>query len=131
MFEEAARRSVSRDNVVKAAATRADYTPRTYMLRSFLRCEACGLRMHGRDCHGVSNYVCETARRQATLVAPEHLPVPPARTGRKGRKVPSAFPPGGSDIQPPDLNATPLWRTPGQSGPGEVRERDTLGADQG
>ena len=72
MFEEAARRSVSRDNVVKAAAARADYAPRTYLLRSFLRCGACGLRMHGRERHGVSYYVCETARRQATLVAPEH-----------------------------------------------------------
>jgi Recombinase len=33
MFEEAARRSVSRDNVTKAAAARADYAPRTYLLR--------------------------------------------------------------------------------------------------
>jgi Recombinase zinc beta ribbon domain len=72
MFEEAARRSVSRDNITKAAAARADYAPRTYLLRSFLRCGACGLRMHGRERHGVSYYVCETARRQATLVAAEH-----------------------------------------------------------
>ena len=72
MFEEAARRSVSRDNVVKAAAARADYAPRTYLLRSFLRCGACGLRMHGRERHGVSYYVCETARRQVTLVSAEH-----------------------------------------------------------
>jgi site-specific DNA recombinase len=72
MFEEAARRSVTRDNVMKAAAARADYAPRTYLLRSFLRCGACGLRMHGRERHGVSYYVCETARRQATLVAAEH-----------------------------------------------------------
>jgi hypothetical protein len=28
--------------------------------------------MHGRQRHGVSYYVCETARRQATLVAAEH-----------------------------------------------------------
>lgn len=34
MFEEAARRSGSRDNVVKAAAARADYAPRTYLLRA-------------------------------------------------------------------------------------------------
>ena len=72
MFEEAARRSVSRDNVVKAAAARADYAPRTYLLRSFLRCGACGLRMHGRERHGVSYYVCETARRQVTFVSAEH-----------------------------------------------------------
>jgi hypothetical protein len=72
MFEEAARRSVSRDNVVKASRTRADYAPRTYLLRSFLRCGACGLPMHGRERHGVTYYVCETTRRQTTLVAPEH-----------------------------------------------------------
>jgi hypothetical protein len=28
--------------------------------------------MHGRQRHGVAYYGCETARRQATLVAPEH-----------------------------------------------------------
>jgi len=72
MFEEAARRSVARDNVVKAARARADYAPRTYLLRSFLRCGACGLRMHGRERHGVSYYACETTRRQATLVGPDH-----------------------------------------------------------
>jgi site-specific DNA recombinase len=72
MFEEAARRSVSRDNVVKATRARADYAPRTYLLRSFLRCGACGLRMHGRERHGVSYYACETTRRQAALVAPDH-----------------------------------------------------------
>jgi hypothetical protein len=72
MFEEAARRSVSRDNVVKAAKARSDFKPRTYLLRSFLRCGACGLRMHGRERHGVSYYACETSRRQAPLVAPEH-----------------------------------------------------------
>jgi site-specific DNA recombinase len=72
MFEEAARRSVARDNVTKAANTRADYPPRTYLLRSFLRCGACGLRMHGRERHGVAYYTCETARRHATLVAAEH-----------------------------------------------------------
>jgi len=70
MFEEVARRSVARDNVTKAARTRADYAPRTYLLRSFLRCGACGLRMHGRERHGVAYYTCETARRHATLVAP-------------------------------------------------------------
>jgi hypothetical protein len=72
MFEEAARRSVSRDNVVKAAAAHADFAPRTYLLRSFLRCGACGLRMHGRERLGVIYYTCQASRRQATLVAPEH-----------------------------------------------------------
>jgi site-specific DNA recombinase len=72
MFEEALRRAVSRDNVVKASAARADYAPRTYLLRSFLRCGACGLRMHGRERLGVIYYTCQASRRQATLVSPDH-----------------------------------------------------------
>jgi hypothetical protein len=81
MFEEGARRSVARDNVVKAARARPDYAPRTYLLRSFLRCGVCGLRMHGRRRHGVAYYACETARRQATLVAPR-APEDGPRQGR-------------------------------------------------
>jgi hypothetical protein len=87
MFEKAARRSVARDNVVKAARTRLDYTPRTYLLRSFLRCGACGLRMHGRARHGVSYYACETARRHAPLVAPEHPRMVYVREDRAAERV--------------------------------------------
>jgi site-specific DNA recombinase len=87
MFEEAARRSVSRDNVVKAAKARSDFKPRTYLLRSFLRCGACGLRMHGRERHGVSYYACETSRRQAPLVAPEHPKMVYVREDRAVERV--------------------------------------------
>jgi hypothetical protein len=54
---------------------------------TFLRCGACGLRMHGRERHGVSYYVCETARRQATLVAAEHPKVIYVREDRAVARV--------------------------------------------
>lgn len=72
MFEEVARRSVARDNVTKVPGPVPTTPHRTYPLRSFLPCGACGLRMHGPERHGVAYYTCETARRHTTLVAAEH-----------------------------------------------------------
>src|SRR6266542_1011344 len=87
MFEEAARRGVARDNTTKAARGREGYAPRTHLLRSFLRCGVCGLRMLGQYRHGVAYYVCQASRRQSTLLAPGHPRTVYLREDRAVEKV--------------------------------------------
>ena len=71
MFEEAARRSVSRDNAVKAARARENYAPRTYLLRlpplrGVLPSDA------RAGAPRVAYYTSGISRRQVTLTSPEH-----------------------------------------------------------
>jgi hypothetical protein len=70
MFDKANLTAINRDNVTKAKDDHEDYRKHTYVLRSFLRCGLCGLRMHGNVRSGRNGafYTCELNRRQASLV---------------------------------------------------------------
>jgi hypothetical protein len=60
--------------VTKAAEGHDDYRKHTYVLRSFLKCALCGLRMHGKMRRGRNTvyYTCEINRRHAALVPEDH-----------------------------------------------------------
>jgi site-specific DNA recombinase len=48
MFDRANVTAIKRNNVTKAAEGHEAYRKHSYVLRSFLRCGICGLRMHGK-----------------------------------------------------------------------------------
>lgn len=75
LFDRANLTAMRRDNITKAAEGHEPYRKHLYVLRSFLRCGICGLRMHGKMRRGRNSpyYTCELNRRQSSLV-PEHHP---------------------------------------------------------
>ena len=89
MFDRANLTAIKRDNATKAAEGHEEYRKHTYVLRSFLRCGICGLRMHGNVRRGRDGayYTCELNRRQASLVPEEHPRTVYLREDRAGEKV--------------------------------------------
>ena len=89
MFDRANAAAVKRDNVTKSARGHGDYRKHTYVLRSFLRCGICGLRMHGKVRRGRSSayYTCEISRRQSALVPEGHPRTVCLREDKAGEKV--------------------------------------------
>jgi hypothetical protein len=89
MFDRANVAATKRDNVTKAAEGHEDYRKHTYVLRSFLRCGVCGLRMHGkmRRGHNYAYYTCEVNRRQSGLVPDDHPRMVYMREDKAGEKV--------------------------------------------
>ena len=89
MFDRANVTAIKRDNVTKAAEGHDEYRKHTYVLRSFLRCGICGLRMHGNVRRGRNGayYTCELNRRQASLVPEEHPRTVYLREDKAGEKV--------------------------------------------
>ena len=59
------------------------------LLRSFLRCGLCGLRMHGNVRKGRNGayYTCELNRRQSSLVPEDHPRAVYLREDKAGEKV--------------------------------------------
>ena len=89
MFDRANLTGVKRDNVTKAAAGHEEYRKHSYVLRSFLRCGLCGLRMHGKVRRGRKSayYTCEINRRQGALVPEDHPRMVYLREDQAGEKV--------------------------------------------
>ncbi len=89
MFDWANLTAIKRDNVTKARDGHEDYRKHTYVLRSFLRCGLCGLRMHGNVRRGRNGayYTCELNRRQASLVPENHPRTVYLREDKAGAKV--------------------------------------------
>ena len=87
MFDQALLRAARNDNAARAAASHEAYRTRTYLLRSFVRCGLCGLRMHGKNRRGISYYVCDSLRRPAGLVPENHPPSVYLREDKGGQKV--------------------------------------------
>jgi DNA invertase Pin-like site-specific DNA recombinase len=89
MFDRANATAVKRDNVTKAAEGHADYRKHTYVLRSFLKCALCGLRMHGKRRRGrnYAYYTCEVSRRHSGLVPEDHPRMVYLREDKAGEKV--------------------------------------------
>jgi site-specific DNA recombinase len=89
MFDRANVTAIKRDNVTKAAEGHEDYRKHTYVLRSFLRCGICGLRMHGKIRRGrnTAYYTCEINRRHSGLVPEDHPRMVYLREDKAGEKV--------------------------------------------
>ena len=89
MFDKANLTAIKRDNVTKAKDGHEDYRKHTYVLRSFLRCGLCGLRMHGNVRRGRNGayYTCELNRRQSSLVSEGHPRAVYLREDKAGEKV--------------------------------------------
>jgi site-specific DNA recombinase len=89
MFDKANLTAIKRDNVTKARDGHEDYRMHNYVLRSFLRCGLCGLRMHGNMRRGRNGayYTCELNRRQSSLVAEDHPRAVYLREDKAGEKV--------------------------------------------
>jgi site-specific DNA recombinase len=89
LFDKAILTATRRDNVTKAKDGHEEYRKHTYVLRSFLRCGICGLRMHGNVRRGrsVAYYTCELNRRQASLVPDGHPRAVYLREDKAGEKV--------------------------------------------
>jgi site-specific DNA recombinase len=89
IFDKANLTAIKRDNVTKAAEGHEDYRKHTYVLRSFLRCGLCGLRMHGNVRRGRNGayYTCELNRRQSSLVPEDHPRAVYLREDKAGEKV--------------------------------------------
>jgi site-specific DNA recombinase len=89
MFDRANATAVKRDNGTKAAEGLADYRKHTYVLRSFLKCALCGLRMHGKMRRGrnTAYYTCEVYRRHSGLVPEDHPRMVYLREDKAGEKV--------------------------------------------
>ena len=89
MFDRANATAIKRDNVTKAAEGHEDYRKHTYVLRSFLRCGLCGLRMHGKIRRGrnSADYTCEINRRHSGLVPEDHPRMVYLREDKAGEKV--------------------------------------------
>jgi site-specific DNA recombinase len=89
MFDRANVTAIKRDNVTKAAEGHEEYRKHTYVLRSFLKCALCGLRMHGKVRRGRNSayYTCEINRRHSRLVPENHPRMVYLREDRAGEKV--------------------------------------------
>ncbi len=89
MFDRANATGVKRDNMTKAAQGHEDYRKHTYVLRSFLKCALCGLRMHGKMRRGRNSayYTCEINRRHSGLVPEDHPRMVYLREDKAGEKV--------------------------------------------
>jgi len=89
MFDRANVTAIKRDNVTKAAEGHDEYPKHNYVLRSFLHCGICGLRMHGNVRRGRDGayYKCELNRRQASLVPEDHPRTVYLREDGAGEKV--------------------------------------------
>jgi site-specific DNA recombinase len=88
LFDRANLTAIKRDNVTKAASGQEDYRKHVYVLRSFLRCAICGLRMHGKVRRGkTAYYTCEVNRRQAGLVPEDHPRMVYLREDQAGEKI--------------------------------------------
>lgn len=69
IFEQAVRQGIRNSNGAKRPSAEQ---PKAFLLRSFVRCSLCGLRMVGNRRRGVHYYLCEARRRPVTLVADDH-----------------------------------------------------------
>ena len=89
MFDLANTTAIKRDNVTKAAEGHEEYRKHTYVLRSFLKCALCGLRMHGKLRRGRKSayYTCEINRRHSGLVPDNHPRMVYLREDKAGEKV--------------------------------------------
>ena len=89
MFDRANATAIKRDNVTKSAEGHEDYRKHTYVLRSFLKCALCGLRMHGKMRRGRNSayYTCEVNRRHSGLVPEDHPRMVYLREDKAGEKV--------------------------------------------
>ncbi len=89
MFDRANATAIKRDNVTKAAEGHDDYRKHAYVLRSFLKCALCGLRMHGKMRRGrnTAYYTCEINRRHSGLVPEDHPRMVYLREDKAGEKV--------------------------------------------
>jgi Recombinase zinc beta ribbon domain len=75
--------------VTKAKGGHEDYRKHTCVLRSFLKCGVCGLRMHGNVRRGRKGayYTCALNRRQSSLVPEDHPRAVYLREDKAGEKV--------------------------------------------
>jgi site-specific DNA recombinase len=75
--------------VPKARDGHEDFRKHTYVLRSFLRCGLCGLRMHGKVRSGRNGayYTCELNRRHSGLVPEDHPRMVYLREDKAGEKM--------------------------------------------
>lgn len=88
MFEKAILAGTRRDNALQKAKAHEDYRKRSYVLRSFLRCGVCGLRMDGHYRNGVYYYRCDASKRRHRSLVPEDHPASVyLREDRAGEKV--------------------------------------------
>jgi site-specific DNA recombinase len=89
MFDRANVTAIKRNNVTKAAEGHEQYRKHTYVLRSFLRCGICGLRMHGKVKRGrnFAYYSCDINRRQSGAVPEDHPRAVYLREDKAGEKV--------------------------------------------
>jgi len=89
MFDKANLTAIKRDNMTKAKDGQQEYGKHTYVLRSFLKCGLCGLRMHGNVRRGRNGayYTCELNRRQSSLVTDDHPRAVYLREDKAGEKV--------------------------------------------
>jgi site-specific DNA recombinase len=89
MFDRANATAIKHDNVNKAAEGHEEYRKHTYVLRSFLKCALCGLRMHGKFRRGRNSayYTCEVSRRHSGLVPEDHPRMVYLREDKAGEKV--------------------------------------------
>jgi site-specific DNA recombinase len=89
MFDRASVTATKRDNAAKANDGHDDYRKHAYVLRSFLRCGICGLRMHGRARGRRKSpyYTCEISRRHSALVPDDHPRMAYLREDKAGEKI--------------------------------------------